>query len=265
MKTPKIFIYLSILAGLLTALVSWLGIYSPDTYKLETANWSAQALGQDYVNFFIAVPMLLISVYFVNKNSLKAYLVWLGTLFYLIYSYILYAFCIHFGPLFLIYIIILSASFYSLVGALVNIEWNKINESFKNVKVAGVSILLLSIAAIFYFLWLSDIIQALTTNNLPLSLKDTGLIVNPVHILDLAFLLPGVVIIAKLLRRHHVVALVLAVPMMLFLVIMGLAIISIMVLTSPDFYTALPTEIMMAIIIWFNLFFVNRYLGQIKL
>jgi len=264
MKIPKIFIYLSYLAGLLTILLSWQGITNPNTYKLETLNWATQAIGQDYINLFIAVPLLFISAYLTKQGSFKAFLVWLGLLLYLVYSYIIYAFFIHFSPLFLVYVAALSLSFYSLLGALVNINYSEITGIFKNIKVKAVSIFLVIIAGIFYFLWLSEIINALVNKQVPASLLGTGLITNPVHVLDLAFLLPGVLIVSQLLRQRKILGLILAVPIMLFLVVMGLAIISIMILMAPNFYSTLPQELMIFLIVLLNLFFIGRYFKKLN-
>lgn len=264
MKISKIFIRLSLLAGGLAAFASWQGIYNSDIYKLETPNWAAQAIGQDYINLLIAVPILLISAYFVNRKSIRAIMVWFGALLYLIYSYVLYAFCIHFGPLFLIYIAILSTSFYALVGSFMQLDKDKAIAGFKDSKVKAASIFLTVVAFLFYFLWLSEILRSLVNGSLPASLVDTGLVTNPVHVLDLAFLLPGIFIIAKSLRRHQPLGLLFVIPILVFLSIMGLAIISIMFMTASDSLAALPQELMMSLIVFSSLFFTIYYLKQLK-
>jgi len=36
------------------------GLFIPDTYAKETANWQAQALAQDIFDLFLITPLLLI-------------------------------------------------------------------------------------------------------------------------------------------------------------------------------------------------------------
>lgn len=254
MLVSQIFIRLSFFAGLLTALVSLLGIAQSNTYAKETVNWAGQAMAQDYVNLFIVFPVLLISIFCIKRNSLKAFLVWLGLLLYLIYSYILYSFFIHFGPLFLLYVAILGLSFYSFVGALATLKWQDLEKSFATVNVKPASALLAVTSILFYFLWLSDIFGALLNGRLPQDLDKIGLFVNPIQVLDLAFLLPGALIVSVLLWRKKIIGLVLAVPIIVFFIAMGVAIIAIMiVLAQKGFSLPIPPLVMMGGVIGLSL------------
>lgn len=265
MKIPKIFIWLSLVAGLLVAFVSMMGIIEPGAYSKETINWAAQAMAQDYINLFLVFPVLLILIFFLRRNSLKALLVWLGVMLYLIYSYILYAFFIHFGPLFLVYVAILGLSFYAFVGALVTIDWSAAAQFFRAVSVKPASVLLTATGIMFYFLWLSDIIGALIGGRLPQDLDKIGLFVNPIQVLDLALLLPGALIVSVLLWRKRIIGLVLAVPIIVFFVLMGAAIISIMiVLAQKGFQLSIPPLIMMGIIIFTSVIILAKYLKGVS-
>jgi len=123
------------------AVVSLMGISDPRTYGKETLNWAEQAVGQDWVNLCVVFPVLLISSFFVlRRDSFKTFLIWLGVLIYLSYSYILYPFFVHFGPLFLLYVATLGLSFYAFVGALVTLDWQGTGELFANVKTEPASV-----------------------------------------------------------------------------------------------------------------------------
>jgi len=54
-----------------------------------------------------------------------------------------------------------------------------------------VSIYLALLAVLFYFLWLSEIIPALLARTIPQSIRDNGTPTNPVHVLDMAWILPA--------------------------------------------------------------------------
>ena len=265
MKISKMYVWLSWLAGFLAAVVSLLGIINPKTYSQETTNWALQAIAQDYINLFFVVPLLLITGFYVQKKSLRAFLVWLGLLLYLIYSYVLYAFFIHFGSLFLVYVAVLGLSFYSFLGSLIGLDWQIIGRNFVNVPVKAASRLLLIIGIMFYALWASDIIRALISGRLPQDVDKIGLFVNPIQVLDMAFLLPGAIIVSHLLRQKNALGQILTVPFLTFFITMGAAIISIMiVLSQGGFSLPWPQMIMMGIIIIVSSFVTVRFLKNLN-
>jgi hypothetical protein len=266
MRISKPFIGLSILAGILMAVASLLGISDPRTYGKETLNWAEQAVGQDWVNLCVVFPVLLVSSLLVlRRDSFRALLVWLGVLIYLIYSYVLYSFFVHFGPLFLPYVATLGLSFYSFVGALANLDWQGIGELFTNAKTKTASVLLGTVAVLFTLLWLGDIIGALLRGGVPADLDKVGLVVNPVHVLDLAFLLPGAFVVAVNLWRRRTLGFVLAVPFLVFFVLMGVAIIAMMIVTAQKgFPLAFPQMVVMGVIIFLSSAIATQYLKRIQ-
>ena len=257
---------MSFLAGFLMAGVSLLGVADPRTYGKETLNWAAQAVGQDWVNLCVVFPVLLISALLVlRRNSFRAFLVWLGALIYLIYSYLLYSFFVHFGPLFLFYVATLGLSFYSFVGALAALDWQSIGDLFADVRTKPASVLLGVVAVLFAFLWLADIVSALARGGVPTDLDKIGLWINPVHVLDLALLLPGAFIVAVLLWRRRTLGLALAVPFLVFFVLMGAAIISMMIVAAQKgFALAVPQLVAMLTIILLSSAVSTRYLKRIR-
>ena len=108
----------------LAALVAWSalgGIFLPSTYARETASWAAQGAGQDWVNLLVVAPALSIGGVRALRGSLRARLVVGGALLYTVYSFLLYAFEVHFNPLFLVYCATLGLSFYALLAQLVRL------------------------------------------------------------------------------------------------------------------------------------------------
>ena len=116
MRISKTSLWLSVIDALLVLLASASGIFLTNTYARETTSWAVQGIGQDIVNL-VAVVVLFIAAYFVNKGSVKAFLVWSGVLLYLIYAYVIYAFDIHFNSLFLVYVASVGLSFMRLLVA----------------------------------------------------------------------------------------------------------------------------------------------------
>jgi hypothetical protein len=262
---PNVWLWLSVLVSILITITSLSGIFIERTYSRETEAWAVQAIGQDYANLAV-VMLLLVSTYYVSKNSLRAHLIWLGAYIYIIYAFAIYAFAVHFNFLFLIYIIILGVSFFTLIGGLRALDTANLSASFlSNTKSKKVSALLMIIAILFGLLWLNEIIPSLLSNEIPPSLVETGLGVNPVHVLDLAFLLPSMVITSALLWRRNVLGFVLAVPLMVFSVIMGGGIISMFIISAlrglPSF---LPAGIIIGLIMLLSVYFSYLFLREVK-
>jgi hypothetical protein len=88
------------------------------------------------------------------------------------------------------------------------------------------------IGLVFAALWLGEIIPALISGRTPKSIADAGLIANPIHVLDLSFVLPGLIVTAIQLLRRRAVAFVLAPVLMVFSILMTVAIAGMMVAMS---------------------------------
>lgn len=264
MIVQNIWLRLSLAATVLMAAVSAAGFFSDVPYAKETVSWGAQATGQDIVNIVVVLPLFLVSLYFLRKQSVPAFLVWLGVLIYLIYCYILYAFFIHFGPLFLAYTAIFGLSTFAFLGGLIQCNYQAIHDRFARVNAKPARVFLLVISVMFIILWMGDILRALITGGLPQGLADIGLPVNPIQVLDLALLLPSAAIVASLLNKKETLGYVLAVPLLVFFAVMGIAIIVMMILLSKyGFAVPIPQMVMMGIIAIVDTAIITNYLKGI--
>jgi len=261
----NVWLWLSVFVSILVTITSSLGIFFEKTYFRETEAWAVQAIGLDYANLAVVI-LLLVSTYYVSKNSLRAYLVWLGAYIYLIYAFAIYAFSVHFNFLFLIYIIILGVSFYTLVGGLTAVDTTNLSTSFlSNTKSKIVSALLMIIGILFGLLWLSEIVPSILLNKIPPSLVETGLWVNPVHVLDLALILPGMIITSVMLWRRNMLGFLMAVPLMVFSVTMGAGIISMFFISAiKGMPSSLPAGMIIGLIMLLSVYFSYLFLREVK-
>lgn len=190
----------------------------------------AQAIGQDLITLAVALPALVISAILVSRGSGRARLVWLGVLVYLVYTYAISAFVVRFNPLFLVYVALLGCSLYALIGGLATTDFAGIKARFtEKTPVRAVSIFLAVMAVLFYFVWLSEIVPALVAGYVPQSVTDNGTPTNPVHVLDMAWILPAVALTAFWLWRKRALGYTLAGALLAFLSLLALAIVSMMV------------------------------------
>jgi hypothetical protein len=265
MKISKTALWLSVIDALLVLLASASGILLKSVYARETSSWAIEAIGQDTVNL-VAVVVLFIAAYFVNKGSVKAFLVWSGVLLYLLYAYIIYAFDVHFNRLFLVYVAILGLSFYALVSSVMHMHLDSLQASLSaNTKARLVSVVFLVLGIVFYLLWLREDIPALLTGNISPSVTAANLPTNPVHVLDVGLYLPAMLITALLLWRRKLLGYLLAGPLLVFSILTGTAILVIfLVMNSKGMPTSIGIEAFIAIIIVVSLVLSVLFLREVK-
>ena len=224
LKQLKMITILSVLLALSLSAASISGAFIPRTYVRETASMAAQGAGQDLVDLFLVVPLLLLSLIFVRKNSRAAYLIFGGTVFYIMYSFIIYSFGVHFNFLFLLYCIILGLSLYIFILLVVDVSGLDVENWFSPKSPSRfLSFYLIFVAAMFYIIWLKELVPAIINNTIPQAVADYNLLVNPVHVIDIAFALPGLVVAALLLIRKQRLGYILAPISLVFIIILSIA------------------------------------------
>jgi hypothetical protein len=265
MRISKNYMWLSVLVALLVLIASTAGLFLKSTYTRETMSWTVQAYGQDIANI-VAAAALFITAYFANKESVKAFLIWIGLLLALIYPYVIYAFDIHFNRLFLVYVAIVGLSFYTLFGSMIRINLSSLQQFFSdNTKARLVSVFLLLVALLFALLWLKEDIPALVAGTIPQSITDNGLLTNPVHVLDLGLYLPAMIITAILLWRKKLLGYLLAIPLLVFNILTGIGIIAgLLATSSPAFSASLGIELFIAVIVVVSLVLSVLFLREVK-
>ena len=250
MNISKTAVWLSVIDALLVLAASLAGLLLKSTYARESPSWAVQGMGQDIVNL-VAVVVLCMAAYGVNKGSGKAFFVWSGVLLYLLYAYCIYAFDVHLNRLFLVYVAILGLSFYALVVSVRPLHLDDLHVTFAAKTPARlVSVFFLVLGIGFAVLWLREEIPALVTGEIPQSVADSGLPTNPVHVLDLGLYLPAMLITALLLWRRTRLGFFLAGPLLVFSILTGMAILAIFLVTSSQgMPTSVGLEVFFAMII----------------
>ena len=201
------------------------GLLLPSTYARETASWAAQGMGQDWVNLLLVAPSLAAGGVWALRGSLRARLVLGGALVYTVYSFLMYAFDVHFNSLFLFYCAALGLSFYGLLALLVQLLQGDARARYRRpvpARVSGIFLLVISVA--FGLLWLGQVVPALLSGTDPVGLREIGLLTNPVHVLDLSLLLPALAVTGVSLLRGGALGHALAPVMLSFNIFMPLAI-----------------------------------------
>jgi hypothetical protein len=220
-----LWLWLSMGAVLLAVIGNILALSVPDIYVGLTPIFLPQAIAQDIACLVVVSPLWIILVILALRSSLRAYLLWLGVLTFTVYNYVIYTFSILFGPLFLLWVAVFALSLYALIGGVVSIDHKSVKSSFQSQRAVNfVAWFIIVVAILFALLWLSEDVPALLSGKTPQSVIDMALPTNPVHILDLGFFLPAVIITGIMLLKQKPLAYTLAPAFIVFLILTGVPI-----------------------------------------
>lgn len=105
----------------LSVVATGVGLFVPGFYR-DVDFPLPQLYGQDLLTLIIAAPALTGALYYAHSGSLRGYIVWLGIIGYLLYTYASYAFLTAFNELYLIYVALLGLTLFTLIGGIVRID-----------------------------------------------------------------------------------------------------------------------------------------------
>ena len=264
-KVPVAFMLSTIAISILVTVVSGMGIFVGSTYARETSDWAVQARAQDIADV-LAVAILLASVYFAGKGSVRGLLLWVGTLLFLIYAFFIYAFALHFNGMFLVYVVTLGLCVYTFLGGALRLDFQALKKHFAGVRArTATSALLVLLALVFYALWLSEDVPAILTGTVPGGLAGTGLLTNPVHVLDLGLYLPAFIITGVSLWRRGALGSFFAAPILVFGALTGMGILMIDLLSSASgISTDLGQEVFVSLIVLVSTVFAAVNLSGVR-
>jgi len=187
-------IILSILITILAAFASAGGLLLHGLYRdnaFVTTTW----LGNDAITLFLAVPILVLSLVFSNRGSVRAQLVWMGALDYMLYNYAFYLFGAAFNWFFLVYVALLALSIFALIFGLSNLDVDGISRSaHQRMPVKWIGGYFLFVAVGLGLVYMIQSIGFIATGTLPAIVTISGHPTNVVFALDLTLLVPWLII-----------------------------------------------------------------------
>lgn len=105
-------------------------VLTDGAYRFNGINIAAEGVGWDAVTLFLVVPALIITLPWLWRGSLRATLIAAGVLTYLLYQYFEYATLLAYGPLFLLYVLIVAVSVSGIALLLGGIDFAELSERF---------------------------------------------------------------------------------------------------------------------------------------
>ncbi|MEH7418264.1 hypothetical protein V7266_23640 [Neobacillus drentensis] len=177
-------------------------IYGKGLYQHDSISMATQAIAQDYVTLFLGIPLLIISLLLARKGLIRGRLLLTGTLGYFLYTYASYSFLSMYNSMFLVYIIIMSASFFAFTLSMMSFDIPSLPQLFKDaLPVKFISGFLLVVSTVFGMMWLGKVVPPMMLHIVPDGLEHYTTLV--IQALDLGFVVPVGFLAAILLFRRR--------------------------------------------------------------
>jgi hypothetical protein len=178
-------------------------LYGEGVYRHMSADVAIQGIAQDYVTFFVGLPLLLLGLYRYQRKSKKGAFLLAGSSGYFFVTYLFYTSMGMYNELFLVYAVLLGLSFFTLLNTLVSFDLPRIADDFKRGRTRQTTSIFLMVNSILIgLMWLGVVVPPLLDGTLyPEGLEHyTTLIVQG---LDLGLLLPLSFVSGRLLLQKR--------------------------------------------------------------
>ncbi len=196
-------LWLSALIVLLAVPVHLAGLLAPSIYR-DAAILVPQNLGTDFVTLCVGLPLLALATAALRRGSVRARLLWLGAIGYLVYAYGMYAIGVRWNPLFLVYVALFGLSFFALIIGLLGTDVSRTRAGLVGrAPVRLVATYLIVIAVLVAAIWLGEEVGALLGGTVPPSVSRFEAPTNIVHVFDLGLVLPAMVLGAVMLLQDR--------------------------------------------------------------
>lgn len=191
----------------------------PAPYAAVPDHLRPGAWGQDTVSALAALALLAINARLRQANKRgwgKGWLLWAGLVGYLFYAYALYSFDGVLNPTYPLYLVILAVTLLALVLFLRGVDPARLRAATRPPPRRAVALLFAVLVVLFTALWLSQLLPAMAAR--------TPLPGQTIYVLDLAIALPLTGLTAWLLWRGHPVGDLLAIPVLMKVAALGVAV-----------------------------------------
>ena len=178
-------------------------VYGEGLYKNNSVSGASQAIAQDIVTLILGIPLLIISLVLFNKRSLKGLFMLTGMLGYFLYTYASYSFLLFYNYFFIIYVTIMSISFFAFIMCFNKIMKTDLCACFKNKfnnKTIGCYMLFIAIA--LFLMWMGRIIPPLINNSTTDGLEHYTTLI--IQAMDLGFIVPVCALAGVLTIRKNI-------------------------------------------------------------
>jgi hypothetical protein len=143
-------------------------IYGRGLYMHDTIFSVGASRGADSVALFVALPLLIISFIFYRRGSLRAGFLLTSVLAYYLYYGASLGLIVAYNNLYLVYLALFSVSFFAFVASLTMFDLPTLPSRISSrLPRRGMAVFMFIVGIGMAFIWLSDVVNSLSTNGVP--------------------------------------------------------------------------------------------------
>lgn len=175
-------------------------LYGKGVYYHMSAEVAPQGIAQDAITLFIGIPLLLISLTFYRRGSLRGKVLLAGSLGYFLTTYLFFTMMAMYNQLFILWVVLLSLCFHAFYITFKSLDEQELAACTKPTHpVKFIGGFLISCAVSIGLLWLSIVIPPALSGGIPKQVEHYTTLV--VQALDLSIELPAAFIAGVLLIK----------------------------------------------------------------
>ena len=167
-------------------------------YRYDTAFNGAGFKGQDLAMLLLGAPLLLVCTWFYRQGSLRGALLLLGALGNVLYVYASMALNAAFNNLFLLYVVLFSASFFAFVLLFTSLD---LKRAVNRLPRRGPAVFMFASGGVTAVVWAGPLVGALLAGRPPAELGSYSTFVT--YALDLAIITPATFIAGALIWQRQ--------------------------------------------------------------
>lgn len=201
-------------------------IYGQGLYRYDIPLTAVGYRAADAVTLVLALPLLIISLLLYRRGQFRGGLLLTGVLAYFLYTYGSMAFGAAYNPLFLVYVVLFSASLFALVLSLMSFDVPELPAHFSTgLPRRGIGVFLIISGVILALVWLAlSTIPALLASTVPLEVASYTTFITGV--VDIGIVSPVLIVSGALLLRNIPLGYLLSSTMLVFTVTLGMSLLA---------------------------------------
>ncbi|MBX0330536.1 hypothetical protein K2Z83_23040 [Oscillochloris sp. ZM17-4] len=176
-------------------------MYGQGLYRFDTRFMGAGNRGTDAVTLALGIPLLIMATRRYRRGSLRWGLLLVGTLVYFLYVYASLALNAAYNDLFLVYVVLFSASLFAVVLIYASIDLSALQAHFlPSLPRRGPALFMFASGLVTLLIWLAPLLSALFQGQPPELLGSSTTMVTDA--LDLGIITPATIIAGVLILRR---------------------------------------------------------------
>lgn len=176
-------------------------VYGKGLYENEPVSNAVQVIAQDMVTILLGIPLLLFSLILFRRGSLRGQFILAGTLGYFLYTYASYTFLLMYNHFFLIYVLLMSISFFAFILVMMSFDIKNLGTFFTpKIPAKWIGGVLILMGSGVLLMWMGRILPSMKNGTVPEGLEHSTTLV--IQALDLGFIVPIAILAGILTIRR---------------------------------------------------------------